>query len=52
VAWVVPSARVIVPHWPGSDTLAAVVGVPVTGGQYVAHVPLQFDLVGVSIANQ
>jgi hypothetical protein len=28
------------------------VALPSTGGQYDAHVPLQFDLVGVSMANQ
>src|SRR5271155_5775655 len=27
-------------------------GLPITGGQYAAQVPLQFDLVGVSGANQ
>jgi hypothetical protein len=43
---------VIVPHLPVSEAVAAAVGLPVTGGQNVAQVPLQFDLAGVSIANQ
>jgi hypothetical protein len=42
----------MVPKPLGSDVPAAAVGVPMTGGQYVAHVPLQFDVVGVSMANQ
>ena len=46
-----PSARLIVPNLPGR-ALAAALGVPITGGQNVAQVPLQFDDVGVSIANQ
>jgi hypothetical protein len=31
---------------------AAMDGFPVSGGQKVAHEPVQFDLAGVSIANQ
>jgi hypothetical protein len=31
---------------------AAATAVPVTGGQYVAHEPVHFDLVRVSLANQ
>ena len=45
VAWAEPSERWIVPNVP--VTPAAVTG-PCTGGQFCAHVPLQFDLVGVS----
>jgi hypothetical protein len=52
VAWVVPSARVIVPNVPGREAPDAAVTGPVTGGHKVAHEPVQFDLVEVSIANQ
>src|SRR5690349_8496150 len=45
-----PSDLVIVPTVPVTPGPAA--GRPVTGGQYCAHVPEQFDLVGVSGANQ
>ena len=50
MACVEPSDRVIVPSLP--VTPAAAVAGPFTGGQYVAHDPLQFDLVAVSGANQ
>src|SRR4029077_199332 len=49
VAWTEPSARLMVPNVP--VTPAAVAG-PLTGGQFCAHAPLQFDLVGVSGANE
>src|SRR5580704_10032705 len=49
VAWVAPSARLMVPKVP--VTPAAVVG-PVTGGQFCAQVPLQWDVVGVSGAKE
>src|SRR5580704_6251481 len=49
VAWTEPSARLIVPNVP--VTPAAVTG-PVTGGQFCAHVPLHFDAVDVSGANE
>src|SRR5580704_6787568 len=49
VAWTEPSARLIAPNVP--VTPAAVTG-PVTGGQFCAHVPLHFDVVGVSGANE
>ena len=49
VAWTEPSERVIVPNVP--VTPAAVTG-PVTGGQFCAHVPLHFDVVDVSGANE
>jgi hypothetical protein len=50
VAWVEPSGRLMVPSRPVMPGPAA--GVPVTGGQYAAHYPLQFDLAGVSGANE
>jgi len=43
---------VIVPNLPDSDTPAAAFAFPVSGGQNEAQAPLQFDLVGVSMANQ
>src|SRR5580700_8038880 len=49
VACVEPSERVIVPNVP--VTPAAVTG-PVTGGQFCAQVPLHFDVVDVSGANE
>src|ERR1700759_1959032 len=49
MAWVEPSDRLIVPNVP--VTPAAVTG-PFTGGQFCAHVPVQFDVVGVSGANE
>src|ERR1700721_112850 len=48
-AWTEPSERLIVPNVP--PTPAAVTG-PVTGGQFCAHVPLHFDVVRVSGANE
>ena len=50
VAWVEPSDRVIVPSLP--VTPAPAVAGPFIGGQYVAHDPLQLDLVAVSGANE
>jgi hypothetical protein len=50
VAWVDPSDRVIVPSVP--VTPAPAVTGPLTGGQYVAQLPLQFEVVEVSGANQ
>jgi hypothetical protein len=50
VAWVEPSDRLIVPSLPVTPALA--VAGPATGGQYVVQDPLQFDWVGVSMANQ
>ena len=50
MAWVEPSDRVIVPSLP--VTPAPAVAGPFTGGQYVAHDPLQLDLVAVSGANE
>jgi hypothetical protein len=50
VACVEPSDRVIVPSVP--VTPGPAVAGPFTGGQYVAHDPLQFDLVAVSGANE
>src|ERR1700758_2843313 len=49
VAWTEPSDRLMVPNVP--VTPDAVAG-PVTGGQFCAHVPLQWDAVGVSGANE
>jgi len=46
----VPSDRVIVPSLPVIPGPGA--EGPLTGGQSVAHDPLQFDLAGVSGANQ
>jgi hypothetical protein len=43
---------VMVPKPFGSEALAAAVALPRTGGQYDAHVPLQLDFAGVSMANQ
>ena len=48
VACIEPSDRLIVPNVP---LIPAAVTDPFTGGQFVAHVPLQFDLVDVSRAN-
>lgn len=45
-----PSERVIVPSVP--VTPAPAVTGPLTGGQYVAQLPLQFDVVLVSGTNQ
>jgi hypothetical protein len=42
----------MVPKPFGSEVPAAAEAVPSTGGQYEAHVPLQVDFVGVSLANQ
>ena len=50
MAWVEPSARVMVPSLPVTPG-PAVTG-PFTGGQYAAHEPLQTDLAGVSEANE
>jgi hypothetical protein len=50
VACVEPSDRLIVPSLP--VTPAPAVAGPFTGGQYVAHDPLQLDLVAVSGTNQ
>jgi hypothetical protein len=47
-----PSDPVIVPNPFGKVVPAIAVTLPCTGGQYVRHEPVQFDLVGVSIANQ
>jgi hypothetical protein len=52
VAWVLPLEPVIVPKPCGSEVPAAATAGPDTGGQYVRHEPVQFDFVGVSIANQ
>jgi hypothetical protein len=49
VAWAEPSDRVMMPNVPVMP--AAVTG-PFTGGQFCAHVPLHFDVVGVSGANE
>ena len=49
VAWTEPSARLMVPKVP--VTPGAVAG-PLTGGQLVAQVPLQLDVVGVSGAKE
>jgi hypothetical protein len=49
VAWAEPSERVMVPNVP--VTPAAVTG-PLTGGQFCAHVPLHFDVAGVSGAKE
>src|SRR5712691_3437524 len=49
VAWTEPSERLIVPNVP--LTPRAVAG-PLTGGQFCAHAPLHFDIVGVSGANE
>ena len=50
MACVEPSERVIVPSLP--VTPAPAVTGPFSGGQNVAHDPLQLDLVGVSGANE
>src|SRR5215469_10373106 len=42
----------MVPNFFGRWVPGAAVTLPCTGGQYVRHEPVQFDLVGVSIANQ
>jgi hypothetical protein len=52
VACTLPSDLVIVPKPFGNDVPDAAIALPMTGGQYVAHEPLQLDLAGVSIANQ
>ena len=52
VACTVPSDLVIVPNPFGSEVPDAATGLPITGGQKVAHEPEQLDIVGVSIANQ
>jgi len=49
VAWTEPSARLIVLNVPVTP---AAVTCPVTGGQFCAHVPLHFDVVDVSGANE
>src|SRR5205809_2805021 len=52
VSWVAPRARPSVPGWPGTPA-PAVAGAPVaivSGGQAVAHPPVQVDEVGVSPA--
>jgi hypothetical protein len=43
---------VIVPNDIGKDVPDAAVALPSTGGQKLAQDPLQFDFVGVSMANQ
>ena len=50
MAWVEPSDRVIVPSVPVTP-VPAVTG-PLSGGQKLAQLPLQFDVVEVSGANQ
>src|ERR1700689_5549658 len=42
----------MVPSLPGRVTPDAACGVPITGGQKVVQLPLHFELVGVSMANQ
>src|SRR5580658_252039 len=42
----------MVPKPCGSTVPAAATALPITGGQYLAHEPLQRDLAGVSLANQ
>src|SRR6516162_9438213 len=50
MAWVAPSGRAIVLSVPGTPGLA--VAGPLTGGQIWAQLPLHFDVVAVSGANQ
>src|SRR5215470_7250076 len=49
VAWTEPSERLIVPNVPLTPGALAA---PFTGGQFCAHVPLHFDIVDVSGANE